>query len=137
MTVLAAGNRLSQLKARFAPLLEQIAAGAAERDRTGELPYQAVSDLAAAGFGAARVPDPHGGAGATLPELFELFVELAAVDTNIAQALRAHFAFVEDRLVATPGPGRDKWLARFAAGELVGNSWPEVGAVKVGEVISK
>lgn len=137
MTVLAAGNRLSQLKARFAPFFEQIAAGAAERDRTGELPYQAVSDLAAAGFGAVRVPESHGGAGATLPELFELFVELAAVDTNIAQALRAHFAFVEDRLVAEPGPGRDKWLARFAAGELVGNSWTEVGAVKVGEVITK
>lgn len=137
MTVLAAGNRLSQLKARFAPFFEQIAAGAAERDRTGELPYQAVSDLAAAGFGAVRVPESHGGAGATLPELFELFVDLAAADSNIAQALRAHFAFVEDRLVAEPGPGRDKWLARFAAGELVGNSWTEVGAVKVGEVITK
>lgn len=137
MTVLATGNRLSQLKARFAPFFEQIAAGAAERDRTGELPYQAVSDLAAAGFGAVRVPESHGGAGATLPELFELFVDLAAADSNIAQALRAHFAFVEDRLVAEPGPGRDKWLARFAAGELVGNSWTEVGAVKVGEVITK
>ena len=137
MTVLATGNRLSQLKARFAPFFGQIAAGAAERDRTGELPYQAVSDLAAAGFGAVRVPESHGGAGATLPELFELFVDLAAADSNIAQALRAHFAFVEDRLVAEPGPGRDKWLARFAAGELVGNSWTEVGAVKVGEVITK
>ncbi|MGO3765348.1 acyl-CoA dehydrogenase family protein [Glutamicibacter arilaitensis] len=137
MTALATGTRLAGLKARFAPLFARIAQGAAERDRTGELPYQAVADLAAAGFGAVRVPESHGGSGATLPELFELFVELAAVDTNIAQALRAHFAFVEDRLVAEPGPGRDKWLARFAAGELVGNSWTEVGAVKVGEVITK
>ncbi|MGO2068364.1 acyl-CoA dehydrogenase family protein [Glutamicibacter arilaitensis] len=137
MTALATGTRLAGLKARFAPLFARIAQGAAERDRTGELPYQAVADLAAAGFGAVRVPESHGGSGATLPELFELFVDLAAADSNIAQALRAHFAFVEDRLVAAPGPGRDKWLARFAAGELVGNSWTEVGTVKVGEVITK
>ncbi|CBT77472.1 MAG TPA: monooxygenase [Glutamicibacter sp.] len=137
MTALATGTRLAGLKARFAPLFARIAQGAAERDRTGELPYQAVADLAAAGFGAVRVPESHGGSGATLPELFELFVDLAAADSNIAQALRAHFAFVEDRLVAEPGPGRDKWLARFAAGELVGNSWTEVGTVKVGDVITK
>ncbi|MGO4295316.1 acyl-CoA dehydrogenase family protein [Glutamicibacter sp. MCAF14] len=137
MTVHATGTRLAGLKARFDPLFADIAQGAAERDRTGELPYQAVADLAAAGFGAVRVPESHGGAGASLPELFELFVELAAADSNIAQALRAHFAFVEDRLVAEPGPGRDKWLARFAAGELVGNSWTEVGTVKVGDVITK
>ncbi|MEG2423435.1 acyl-CoA dehydrogenase family protein, partial [Glutamicibacter sp.] len=72
MTVLATGNRLAGLKNRFAPLFARIAQGAAERDRTGELPYQQVADLAAAGFGAVRVPESHGGAGATLPELFEL-----------------------------------------------------------------
>lgn len=137
MTALATRTRLAELTARFAPHFEKIAAGAAERDRTGALPYQQVAGLAAAGFGAIRVPVSHGGAGATLPELFELLTELAAADSNIAQALRAHFAFVEDRLVAAPGPGRDTWLARFAAGELVGNSWTEVGAVKVGEVITK
>jgi len=137
MTVLATGTRLTGLKARFAPLFADIAQGAAERDRTGELPYQQIADLAAAGFGAVRVPVSHGGAGATLPELFELFVDLAAADSNIAQALRAHFAFVEDRLIAAPGAGRDKWLARFVDGELVGNSWTEVGTVKVGDVITK
>lgn len=137
MTALATDTRLSELKARFAPLFEQIAEGAAERDRSGELPYQQIADLAAAGFGAVRVPVSHGGAGATLPELFELFVDLAAADSNIAQALRAHFAFVEDRLIAAPGAGRDKWLARFVAGELVGNSWTEVGTVTVGDVITK
>lgn len=137
MTALATGNSRATLKARFAPIFEQIAAGAAERDRTGELPYQQVADLAAAGFGAVRIPESHGGAGATLPELFELFVDLAAADSNIAQALRAHFAFVEDRLIAAPGAGRDKWLARFVDGELVGNSWTEVGTVKVGDVITK
>ena len=130
-------SRLAGLRERFAPHFQAIADGAADRDRTGELPYREVADLAAAGFGAIRVPESHGGAGATLPELFELLTDLAAADSNIAQALRAHFAFVEDRLVAAPGPARDTWLARFAAGQLVGNSWTEVGAVTVGEVITK
>lgn len=130
-------SRLEQLSARFAPLFADIAAGASERDRTGSLPREQVAALAAAGFGAVRVPESHGGDGASLPELFELLTELAAADPNITQALRSHFAFVEDRLVAAPGADRDAWLARFVAGELVGNSWTEIGTVTVGEVNTK
>jgi alkylation response protein AidB-like acyl-CoA dehydrogenase len=130
-------SRLAALSARFRPIFGSIAAGAAERDRTQTLPREAIRELAAAGFGALRVPESHGGAGADLPELFALLTELAAADANISQALRGHFAFVEDRLGAAPGPARDAWLARFAAGELVGNSWTEVGAVKVGDVLTK
>jgi len=138
MTVLTQHQpRLASLRERFAPHFAAIAAGAGERDRSGALPYEQIAELAAAGFGAVRVPVEYGGAGATLPELFELFVDLAAADSNIAQALRAHFAFVEDRLVAAPSAARDAWLARFVAGQLVGNSWTEVGAVKVGDVITK
>lgn len=136
-TLTATRNRLKQLRERFNPIFEKIAAGAAERDRSGELPRAEIAELAAAGFGAVRIAESDGGAGATLPELFELFVDLAAADTNIAQALRSHFAFVEDRLISPPGPGRDKWIARFVAGELVGNSWTEIGTVKVGDVITK
>lgn len=130
-------NRLQRLRSRFTPIFEFIAAGAVERDRTGQLPFAEIRQLADAGFGAVRVPEAHGGAGADLGELFELLTDLAAADSNIAQALRAHFAFVEDRLVAAPGPGRDQWLRRFAEGELVGNCWTEVGAVTVGDVITK
>ncbi|MGO2480332.1 acyl-CoA dehydrogenase family protein [Glutamicibacter ardleyensis] len=136
-TLTATRNRLKQLRERFNPIFEKIAAGAAERDRSGELPRAEIAELAAAGFGAVRIAESDGGAGATLPELFELFVDLSAADSNVAQALRAHFAFVEDRLISAPGPARDKWLARFVAGELVGNSWTEIGTVKVGDVITK
>ena len=52
---------------------------------------------------AVRVPVARGGAGATLPQLFRLLTELAAADSNIPQALRGHFALVEDRLVARSG----------------------------------
>jgi alkylation response protein AidB-like acyl-CoA dehydrogenase len=95
-----------------------------------------IRELADAGFGALRVPVEFGGSGATLPQLFELLTELAAADSNIPQALRGHFALVEDRLVARSGP-RDVWLERFGRGEIAGNSWTEVGTVQVGDVTTK
>ena len=49
-----------------------------------------------------------------------LLVELAAADPHAAQALRGHFAFVEDRLSAAPGADRDVWLDRFAAASSSG-----------------
>ncbi|TWX36240.1 monooxygenase [Frigoribacterium sp. ACAM 257] len=124
------------LSARFRPLFDRIAAGAAERDREHRLPVAEIRELADAGFGALRVPVEFGGSGATLPQLFELLTELAAADSNIPQALRGHFALVEDRLVARSGP-RDVWLERFGRGEIAGNSWTEVGTVQVGDVMTK
>ncbi|MDH6235479.1 acyl-CoA dehydrogenase family protein [Cryobacterium sp. CG_9.6] len=124
------------LAARFRPLFASIAADASAREQDHRLPYIEIKQLAAAGFGALRVPVADGGSGATLPQLFRLLTELAAADSNIPQALRGHFAFVEDRLVST-GDQRAVWLARFVAGDLVGNSWTEIGAVTVGEVNTK
>lgn len=113
------------LAARFRPLFEQIADGAASRDAERRLPVTEIRDLAAAGFGAVRLPVEAGGAGATIPQLASLLIELAAADPNVAQALRGHFAFVEDRLAALQGPDRERWIARIAAGELIGNAWSE------------
>lgn len=124
------------LAARFRPLFDRIAAGASEREREHRLPAAEIRELADAGFGALRVPVEFGGSGATLPQLFRLLTELAAADSNIPQALRGHFALVEDRLIARSGP-RDIWLERFARGEIAGNSWTEVGAVQIGDVITK
>ena len=124
------------LAARFRPIFDRIAVGASAREQDHQLPYEQIKELTDAGFGALRVPTADGGFGATLPQLFRLLTELAAADSNIPQALRGHFAFVEDRLVAS-GDQRDRWLARFVAGEIVGNSWTEVGAVQIGDVITR
>lgn len=128
---------LAALRKKFSPIFARIATGAAERDTNQRLAYAEIKELASAGFGALRVPEAHGGAGLNLPEFFELLTDLATADTNIAQALRGHFAFVEDRLVATPGTEQDTWFARFVAGELVGNAWTEIGTVALGEVNTK
>jgi len=126
----------ASLAARFRPIFTRIAVGASAREQDHQLPYDEIRALTAAGFGAVRVPVADGGLGASLPQLFRLLTELAAADSNIAQALRGHFAFVEDRLVAS-GEQRDVWLARFVRGEIVGNSWTEVGGVAVGDVITR
>lgn len=134
---LSTGADYEALAARFRPIFARIAEGELERERSRSLPYEPIRWLKEAGFGAVRVPVAHGGAGASLPQLFRLLIELAEADANLPQALRGHFAFVEDRLNAAPSPERDRWLARFVAGELVGNAWTEVGDVKIGEVITK
>ncbi|WP_118185051.1 acyl-CoA dehydrogenase family protein [Paraburkholderia phosphatilytica] len=125
------------LAERLRPIFARIAAGAVERERTRTLPYEPIAWLKSAGFGAVRVPREYGGGGASLPQLVRLLIELAEADSALPQALRGHFAFVEDRLNAAPGAARDVWLQRFVAGDLVGNAWTEVGDVKIGDVITR
>ena len=134
---LSVGTDYEALANRFRPLFRKIAAGNIGREQARELPYEPVRCLKQAGFGAVRVPVEYGGAGASITQLFQLLIELAEADSNIPQSLRGHFAFVEDRLNAPPSPERGAWFARFVAGELVGNGWTEVGAVKLGEVLTK
>lgn len=134
---LSVGTDYETLANRFRPLFRQIAAGTVEREQARELPFEPICWLKEAGLGAVRVPVAFGGAGASISQLFQLLIELAEADSNIVQSLRGHFAFVEDRLNAPSSPARDAWFARFVAGDLVGNGWTEVGAVKLGEVITK
>ncbi|WP_414146834.1 acyl-CoA dehydrogenase family protein [Erwinia sp. BNK-24-b] len=125
------------LAARFRPIFARIAEGAVGRERQRELAYEPVRWLKEAGFGSLRIPREEGGLGATLPELFQLLSELAEADSNLPQALRAHFAFVEDRLNQPDSESRRRWFRRFADGELVGSGWSEIGNLKLGEVLTK
>lgn len=122
--------RYEALAERFRPLFADIAAGATERELTRTLPHEQILALKQAGFGALRVPEAEGGLGATLPELFNLLIELSAADSNITQALRGHFGFVEDVVNKSAGPDRKRWTDRIANGEIAGNAWTEIGAAK-------
>lgn len=123
---------LRELRAEWAPLWAEIGAGALKRELDGELPVEAVRLLKQAGFGAVRVPVEHGGRGATLVELTQLWIELAAVDANLPQALRGHFALAEDRLWQhARGSDQRVWFDRFVAGQVAGNAWSEVGATAI------
>ncbi|RDI65852.1 alkylation response protein AidB-like acyl-CoA dehydrogenase [Nocardia pseudobrasiliensis] len=121
----------ADLHAVFAPLFERIAAGAVDREIDRRLPHEEVGWLREAKFGALRVPVEYGGYGASVRQLFGLLIDLAAAESNLPQALRVHFSFVEDQLLAEPGPVRERWLRSVAGGVLVGNAItePGVGAV--------
>ena len=134
---LSIGVDYPTLAARFRPIFQRIAEGAVEREQTRTLPYEPIRWLKEAGFGAVRVPGEYGGGGASLPQLFELLIELAAADSNVPQALRGHFAFAEDRLNAPPGAGRDLWFKRFVDGDIVGCAWTEIGDVAIGDVVTQ
>lgn len=125
-------TRTEALAARFRPIFARIAEGALDRERGRVLPTEPIRWLVEAGFGAIRVPVAHGGDGASLAEVFGLLIELAEADSNIPQALRAHFALVEDRL-NIPEAEAAPWFRRVVAGQTFGSAWTEVGN-RIGEV---
>lgn len=137
MTLFSTGTDYEALAAHFRPLFARIAAGAAEREHTRTLLHDAIQMLKTAGLGTVRLPREKGGWGASLPQLFQLLTELAEADANLPQALRAHFAFVEDRLNQPDSPQRDRWFRRFLDGELVGSGWTETGNVRIGDVLTR
>ncbi|HVE21281.1 MAG TPA: acyl-CoA dehydrogenase family protein [Acidocella sp.] len=120
------------LAERFQPIFRRIREGALQRETDRTLPYQPIRWLRDAGFGAVRIAAEDGGGGATLPELFALLTELAVADSNVTQALRAHFGVVEDILSAGDASRRARWLPRFVAGDLVGSAFSEGGGNQVG-----
>ncbi len=116
-----------------AALLEEIAAGTADRERGVGSPHDAIALIRRSGLGALRVPRELGGGGASVRELFEALIALAAADSNVAHILRAHFWFVEQR-IALPDP-RDVWLERILDGAIFGNAMAEVGGDSVGDAV--
>ncbi|WP_442797070.1 monooxygenase [Pantoea vagans] len=127
-------TEFAALTEQFRPLFSRIAEGAAAREIDRTLLHEPIRWLKEARFGTLRIPKEEGGFGVSLPQLFSLLTALAEADSNLPQALRAHFAFIEDRLNQPESEDRRRWFRRFVDGELVGSGWSEIGAVKLGEV---
>ncbi|MFY7017355.1 acyl-CoA dehydrogenase family protein, partial [Acinetobacter baumannii] len=134
---LSVGADYEKVANRFRPIFEKIAQGAIQREKERILPFEPIQWLKEAKLGAVRIPRKYGGDGVSLPQLFQLLAELAEADSNIVQALRGHFAFVEDRLVAHKEHSQEVWFQRFVQGDLVGNAWTEVGNVQIGDVVTR
>ncbi|MFF2556799.1 acyl-CoA dehydrogenase family protein [Nocardia sp. NPDC058058] len=130
-TVEAKSTTDAELDAIFEPIFARIGEGAVQRETDRRLLFEEVNLLRAAKFGALRVPVEFGGYGVTVRQLFRQLIALAAAESNLPQALRVHFSFVEDQLLAEPSPARERWLRSVAQGTLVGNAItePGVGAV--------
>jgi alkylation response protein AidB-like acyl-CoA dehydrogenase len=128
VTVTQSEQRLepAELWARSGKILAHIAEGAAERESVRELPYDAMRQLAAARLGTWRVPVDAGGPGASIRETIEFVIALAAVDANIAQAIRSHFSFVEHLRVSPSPVERERWFAHVLDGRLFGLASGEI-----------
>ncbi|MGO1183410.1 MAG: acyl-CoA dehydrogenase family protein [Micrococcaceae bacterium] len=122
-------------RARLAPVLDQIAATAVSREAAGELDRDAVHALRDAGYTRLRVPCEYGGAGLSFEQASWFLVALGRADSNLAQALRAHWLHVED-VLSRPDDDpateefRDRWLRRIGEGAIVGNALTERGNVR-------
>lgn len=123
-------REITPLHDRFAPVFEQIRRQALHAELNRELPFEQIRLLKESGFTALRVPVAHGGSGASLEDLFALVTTLATADSNVAQALRAHFGFVEHLLFESAGPYRTKWLDRLGTGQTAGAAAAEGPASK-------
>ncbi|MGK9148759.1 monooxygenase [Plantibacter flavus] len=120
---------LAAARAHFAPILSDLAATAVAREAERRLPTEEVRRLAAAGFGAVRLPVVDGGRGLSAGELVELLVDLGTADANLPQLWRNHVAFVEDRLWNRDREADGVWIDRIAAGAVVGGAWSERATV--------
>lgn len=133
----SADEQYDRLAEIFRPVFAQIAATAKGRDRNRVLPFEQVGLLNRERFGALRIPVADGGYGARLVDVFRLLIELSEADSHVGQLWRAHIAFVENVLVLNDQELRSKWIARIAAGQIVGNAYTERGGNALGTLNTK
>ncbi|MGO3740963.1 acyl-CoA dehydrogenase family protein [Kerstersia sp.] len=124
----AAGD-LAGLRQRAAALLPDLRAGAADRERERQLPHALVRRIAAEGLYTFRIPRAYGGSGTTVQEVIRFVMDVAAADSNVAQALRPGFLFIENLLSGGDEASRQRWFPRYLAGAVVANAgWERGGA---------
>lgn len=118
---------VAELKRRAQLVLQELRQGVQERERKRELPYAQIRKIANERLLTLRVPQAHGGSGASVREVIEFVMDVAAVDSNIAQALRPSFLFLEGLLAADDDAARQRWLPRYLRGDVFGNTGWEIG----------
>lgn len=125
------------LLARVPELVEQIAAGAAERDLNRELPFAAFDLIRQSGLTALRVPRHLGGPGGSVEDYIETIAALSTADSNVGHALRSHFNFVETQIL-TPEADRDpQAIPLILSGRIFGGAHTEQGTAKPGDVTAR
>lgn len=125
-----ASSEYEQLAERFRPLFARIRTGTIERELKRQLPLEQLTWLKEAGFTSLRVPKQYGGSAISLPELFNLLIELGEADSNLVQALRGHFGFVESLISSENLQRQAHWLPLIGKGDIVGLAWSETGEAR-------
>ncbi|OGB70352.1 MAG: acyl-CoA dehydrogenase [Burkholderiales bacterium RIFOXYC12_FULL_65_23] len=118
---------VAELKRRAASLLPELRQGAEERERQRILPHEPIRRIGAERLLTWRVPQSQGGSGASVRDVIQFVIDVASVDSNVAQALRPSFLFLEGLLASDDEAARQRWLPHYLNGELFGNAGWEVG----------
>ena len=118
---------VAELKRRAAALLPELRQGAEERERNRVLPHEQIRRIGAEKLLTFRIPAQYGGPGGSVREVVQFVIDTAAVDSNIAQALRPSFLFVEGLLSNGDETLRKRWLPRYLRGDVFGNAGWEIG----------
>ncbi|PRD67835.1 acyl-CoA dehydrogenase [Malikia spinosa] len=120
---------VAELKRRAASLLPELRQGAEERERQRQriLPHEPIRRIGAERLLTWRVPQSQGGSGASVRDVIQFVIDVASVDSNVAQALRPSFLFLEGLLASDDEAARQRWLPHYLNGELFGNAGWEVG----------
>ncbi|PVZ53861.1 acyl-CoA dehydrogenase family protein [Arthrobacter sp. H-02-3] len=127
----------ASIRAAIVPILDRLRDTSAQRDAERTHPFAEIRSLAEAGILRYRVPREDGGAGATVRELTELVVDIAAADSNVAQALRPGFLVADGLATGTlTGAKRERTLARVLAGDLFAGTRNEA-AGKPGQISTR
>jgi SfnB family sulfur acquisition oxidoreductase len=119
---------------RAEAVLDQVAAGASERDRERRLPVAAIELVSAEGLLAITVPAEFGGADVSAETLARVVSLLASADPNVAQIPQSHFVYLE--LVRQLGT-RDQQELLFGevlAGRRLANAQSEAGSKTVADI---
>lgn len=119
---------VTRLRQRAQALLPDIARDAAQRESRRELPLDFARQVANAGLLTFRIPKAYGGPGGSVRDAIRFVQELAAVDANLAQALRPNFGLIEGLLAGHDNEAdRQRWFDRLLSGQIVGNGGVERG----------
>lgn len=118
---------VAELKSRAAALLPEVRQGAEERELRRQLPHEPIRRIGSERLLTWRIPRLYGGPGASVRETVQFVIDVAAVDSNIAQALRPSFLFVEGLLANGDETLRRRWLPRYLRGDVFGNAGWEIG----------
>jgi alkylation response protein AidB-like acyl-CoA dehydrogenase len=132
-TVFSANHNQFTESVLWQDILQKLREDAASRQQQGgSAPFESIAILKANKIGALRIPEHRGGYGLSIEQLFEVLIQISAIDSDVTQILRSHFQFVEDVLRSPHAQFQDIWLKKVAEGAIIGNAFTEINKITVG-----
>lgn len=127
-------NQAAAVLRALQEILPLLANNVAQNERERRLPFEGIDLLRKTGVFGLRVPEDQGGAGGTLHQQMAAVIAIASVDSNLAQAIRPHFFFIEELRTHGLGETATRWWPQLAKGAVVGNALSEASTGRVGEI---